>query len=96
MAGLSSRFVDTLANPNGWRVEMDQIARIAGVYDDVHDPAENLMIRIMGALLSLALIVALVVAGDAWSFSVAETLAAVVLIIAFGVGAAGWTIRRNV
>ena len=55
------------------------------------------MIRIAGSVLViLAVILALCAANDALSFSIAGTLAAVLLIVAFGVAATGWTIRRDV
>ena len=55
------------------------------------------MIRVAGLVLGLlTLILALSAANVAWSFSVVETLVAVVLIIGFGVAAAGWAIRRDV
>lgn len=54
------------------------------------------MIRIAGGtLVLLALIVVLFAANDALSFSIAGTLTAVLLIIAFGVAATGWTIRHD-
>jgi hypothetical protein len=56
----------------------------------------DIMIRIAGGvLILLALILVLCAANDALSFSLAGTLAAVLLIIAFGVAATGWTIRHD-
>ena len=54
------------------------------------------MIRIAGSVLVfLALIAVLCAANDALSFSIAETLTAVLLIVAFGIAATGWTIRHD-
>jgi hypothetical protein len=54
------------------------------------------MIRIAGSVLVvLVLVVGLCAANDALSFSVAGTLTAVLLIVAFGIAATGWTIRHD-
>ena len=54
------------------------------------------MVRLAGSVLViLALFVALCAANDALSFSLAGTLTAVLLIVAFGVAATGWTIRHD-
>ena len=54
------------------------------------------MIRIAGGVLVvLAFVVMLCAAGDALSFSLVETLTAVLLIVAFGIAATGWTIRHD-
>lgn len=54
------------------------------------------MIRIAGSVLVvLALIVGLCAANDALSFSLAGTLTAVLLIVAFGIAATGWTVRHD-
>ncbi len=54
------------------------------------------MIRIAGiVLVVLALVVVLFAANSAVSFSVVGTLTAVLLIVAFGVAATGWTIRHD-
>ncbi len=56
----------------------------------------KLMIRIAGSVLVvLALVVVLCVTNDALSFSLAGTLTAVLLIVAFGIAATGWTIRHD-
>lgn len=55
------------------------------------------MIRIAGSVLVLlAFVAAICATNDAWSFSIVETSAAVLLIVAFGVAAVGWTIRHDV
>lgn len=54
------------------------------------------MLRIAGSVLGLlALIVAFCAINDDLSFSVLETLTAVLLIVAFGVAATSWTIRHD-
>ncbi len=54
------------------------------------------MIRIAGVVLVLlALIVVLFAANNAVSFSAVGTVTAVLLIIAFGIAATGWTIRHD-
>ena len=54
------------------------------------------MIRIAGGVLVLlALIVGLCAINDALSFSIVVTLTAILLIVAFGVVATGWTIRHD-
>jgi len=54
------------------------------------------MIRVAASVLAfLALIVALCATTDALSFSIVATLTAILLIVAFGVAAAGWTIRHD-
>ena len=54
------------------------------------------MIRIAGSVLGLlALIVAFCAINDDLSFSIAGTLMAVLLIVAFGIAATGWTIRHD-
>jgi len=59
-------------------------------------PRNNIMIRVAASVLAfLALIVALCATTDALSFSIVATLTAILLIVAFGVAAAGWTIRHD-
>jgi hypothetical protein len=54
------------------------------------------MIRIAGGVLVLlALIVALCAINDDLSFSIVGTLTAILLIVAFGIAATGWTIRHD-
>ena len=54
------------------------------------------MIRIAGSVLVLlALIAVLCATGDALSFSIVATLMTILLIIAFGIAATGWTIRHD-
>ena len=54
------------------------------------------MIRIAGSVLVvLALIVVLCATNDALSFSIVGTLTAILLIVAFGIAATGWTIRHD-
>ena len=80
-------------------IEMDQAAvPDQGVpFEPVHSSNGRDMLRIACSLITLpALIVAVFVANEAWRLSVLETLISVVLIIGFGVVAAGWSIRRDV
>lgn len=56
----------------------------------------NIMIRIADCVLVLlALIVVLCATNDALSFSIVGTLTAILLIVAFGIAATGWTIRHD-
>jgi hypothetical protein len=57
---------------------------------------EDIMIRIAGSVVVVfGLIAVLCAANDVLSFSIAGTLTEILLIVAFGIAATGWTIRHD-
>jgi uncharacterized membrane protein YqjE len=55
------------------------------------------MVRVASILLGIAVLIAVLFAtNDGWNLSAVETFTAVVLIVAFGIAATGWTIRHDI